>query len=559
MNSWMTDGMVDEVLTAPTVSDGVSVAAGAVVPAGALRVTSRAGTKWIMPDLIARQVRKAPSRPGFVTSEKVDIWSNSMNSWLDGVVVEVLTSPSVSDGRSLPLGTVLPIGTISVSSRAGTKWVLPEVASSLIRRHAVPVAGALGAETVSDGIKAFQTNPVAPAPVANVPRAAAQHQWQPHGQLLMPRTTAATPVAVQVSPHDDELGPTVMELPKRAAMPRMTGSVEDLGPTRHALPPKRLISVPGFKTGLGTAISEHTKRVGDGRHIGGVHNKLQQQQTVSASSACLISDATRAIQGPSPSNFQSGGSSASPSQWVSSGSSAPYMPHPTRIASMGSSGALSPRNAAHAPPLSVGCHSPHLTSMWGTLQPSSQPDSLEVSQRLACANELQRRLSGASGAPSGGSYDFGSSAPWAGPATSQVYSASPSGSSAFVSSNADSFHPPRASPSASASVSRSDTFPAQVSSSHPVSSSPYASSSVYASHDFGGTQSQQHVLRVLIGDGRWEELTFFSGGQPLQPAAEGFLQRHGVKTSFLPGLVEMMQAMISRRQMCESVDIIELL
>merc|ERR1719486_625321 len=133
-NSWMTDGRILEVLAAPAISEGPSPPAGVVMPVGAVKIASRAGTKWIMPDFISSQLRKVSQAP-LAIGEAVHIWSNSKSAWMtDGKVLEVLAAPVVSDGGSMPAGSVLPIGSVKVASDAGTKWILPDLVGIHLRK-----------------------------------------------------------------------------------------------------------------------------------------------------------------------------------------------------------------------------------------------------------------------------------------------------------------------------------------------------------------------------------------------------------------------------------------
>merc|ERR1712159_207179 len=126
-NAWMKNGEVIDVLQVPRVSEGPSPPAGVMMPVGAVRVSSVAGTKWIMPDAIGSQIRKVETG-GYSAGEHVHIWSNSMNAWMtDGEVLEVLSAPRISEGGSIPAGQLLPAGCVKVASTAGTKWVLPDL------------------------------------------------------------------------------------------------------------------------------------------------------------------------------------------------------------------------------------------------------------------------------------------------------------------------------------------------------------------------------------------------------------------------------------------------
>jgi len=120
------EGVVDEAFSTETLTEGFRV------PAGALKVSSAAGTKWVMPAHVARMLREgaAPTSPvaaGLASGEKVQVWSNSRKAWLDAVVLEVFTKSSVADGFQVPAGTV------KVISSAGQKWIQPAEVGTMLR------------------------------------------------------------------------------------------------------------------------------------------------------------------------------------------------------------------------------------------------------------------------------------------------------------------------------------------------------------------------------------------------------------------------------------------
>lgn len=69
-------------------------------------------------------------RPG----EKVQVWSNTKGTWMDGVVQQVFVVPTLAEGFSVAAGTV------KVVSGAGVKWVAPESIATMLRKvvHVAP-------------------------------------------------------------------------------------------------------------------------------------------------------------------------------------------------------------------------------------------------------------------------------------------------------------------------------------------------------------------------------------------------------------------------------------
>jgi len=135
--AWL-DASVDEAFSQSATAEGFSV------PAGTLKVRSAAGVKWILPEQVASMVRELTTgssasparRPGpyigptgnFVQGEKIQVWSDSRQLWLGGVVLEVFITASASEGFSVPAGTV------KVSSDAGVKWVAPQLVGKVLRK-----------------------------------------------------------------------------------------------------------------------------------------------------------------------------------------------------------------------------------------------------------------------------------------------------------------------------------------------------------------------------------------------------------------------------------------
>jgi len=121
------EGVVEEAFSTETLTEGFRV------PAGALKVSSAAGTKWVMPEHAAMTLREgvAPTSPtgvGLAGGQKVQVWSNSRAAWLDATVLEVFTKSSIADGFKVPAGTV------KVSSSAGHKWIQPAEVGTTLRK-----------------------------------------------------------------------------------------------------------------------------------------------------------------------------------------------------------------------------------------------------------------------------------------------------------------------------------------------------------------------------------------------------------------------------------------
>ena len=65
----------------------------------------------------------------YVKGEVVEVWSNSLKSWIsDAVVLEAPDRDCVIDGYAIPAGAV------KVTSSAGTKWILPDQVPSALRK-----------------------------------------------------------------------------------------------------------------------------------------------------------------------------------------------------------------------------------------------------------------------------------------------------------------------------------------------------------------------------------------------------------------------------------------
>jgi len=66
----------------------------------------------------------------YSVGEKVQVWSQSKNDWLQATVEAVFPRDAFADGYSVAAGTV------KVSSEAGIKWVMPDKVSALLRKTA---------------------------------------------------------------------------------------------------------------------------------------------------------------------------------------------------------------------------------------------------------------------------------------------------------------------------------------------------------------------------------------------------------------------------------------
>ncbi|CAE6969893.1 CPK34 [Symbiodinium natans] len=87
-------------------------------------------------ELVAVQdsLQSTASTAGYVSGEKVHIWSKSQGMWCtDGVVKKVL------DEDAPQMGYVLPAGSVQVMFSAGEKWVTPDQFPHVLRRpHGQP-------------------------------------------------------------------------------------------------------------------------------------------------------------------------------------------------------------------------------------------------------------------------------------------------------------------------------------------------------------------------------------------------------------------------------------
>jgi len=102
---------------------------GFKVPAGTVKVTSAAGVKWVLPDQRTKMLRRSSSAvTKYQKGDRVKVWSDSNQIWLDGVVEEAYSTVSAGNGFTIPAGTLL------VKSSAGaSKWILPENIDKTLR------------------------------------------------------------------------------------------------------------------------------------------------------------------------------------------------------------------------------------------------------------------------------------------------------------------------------------------------------------------------------------------------------------------------------------------
>ncbi|OLP90055.1 hypothetical protein AK812_SmicGene28424 [Symbiodinium microadriaticum] len=97
-----------------------------------------------MPDQISKTLRPSsssapapssslpPGSPDFAKGEKIQVWSESRQEWLLGVVQEVFSVDSKSEGFDVPAGSV------KVLSETGVKWVLPKDRARMLQKVQVP-------------------------------------------------------------------------------------------------------------------------------------------------------------------------------------------------------------------------------------------------------------------------------------------------------------------------------------------------------------------------------------------------------------------------------------
>eukprot|EP00933_Yihiella_yeosuensis_P054129 TRINITY_DN5249_c3_g1_i1.p1 TRINITY_DN5249_c3_g1~~TRINITY_DN5249_c3_g1_i1.p1 ORF type:complete len:795 (+),score=145.36 TRINITY_DN5249_c3_g1_i1:152-2536(+) len=101
------------------------------VPAGTLKVTYGTGAKWVLPKEVAKILRKAGSlEMKYKKGDRVQVWSDSKQTWLDAVVKGAFSEASRGDGFTIPAGSY------KVAADAGSvKWILPEQVDKLLRQQ----------------------------------------------------------------------------------------------------------------------------------------------------------------------------------------------------------------------------------------------------------------------------------------------------------------------------------------------------------------------------------------------------------------------------------------
>lgn len=100
---------------------------GYAIKAGAIKVRSIMGTKFVSADRVKDVVRK---RLAYAKGEKVQLWSASKKQWLDGKVVEAFDDDSfTAEGHAVKRGT------LKVAFSTGSKWVKPDEVEQSIRKR----------------------------------------------------------------------------------------------------------------------------------------------------------------------------------------------------------------------------------------------------------------------------------------------------------------------------------------------------------------------------------------------------------------------------------------
>jgi len=151
--AWV-DAVVEEAFAEATNFEGFAV------PAGMLKVRSATSVKWVRPEQawMVREVGTGAcaqllSRdPGFAKGEKIQVWSDSRQLWLGGVVLEAFATAGTADGFTVPAGT------LKVSSDAGVKWVSPALASKILRK--VDLCGSVAAPDLKAVLAELLQDPV---------------------------------------------------------------------------------------------------------------------------------------------------------------------------------------------------------------------------------------------------------------------------------------------------------------------------------------------------------------------------------------------------------------
>lgn len=217
--------------------------------------------------------------------------------------------------------------------------------------------------------------------------------------------------------------------------------------------------------------------------------------------------------------------------------------------------------------------------------PVQQPQSLDVSQRMARANDLMQRLmgpGGANGSAAVGARGSGAPQPQAAPlpfnlntpnllnwAREQHAHHGQARGAGLGGAGADGFEPPPPRQAPAASQVADPDLDFGLSTLHdlppPPRNAPAAQAGPSGSFALGGSGrggegcgGSRYSLTVLTSDSRWETLGFYAG-ENLDQKGEEFLAQKGLKAAFHPGLVSKMRSMITMGQAQASVDIVDLL
>jgi len=131
--AWV-DGVVDLLASCACQIEGYDI------PAGALKVSTASGCKWILPHQIKDVVQKSGPRVmsaiqeedteevAFCEKQKVQVYSASRDAWFDGVVEKIAASDCKLEGYDVPKGAM------KLSTKAGSKWVLPHEVKKFVRK-----------------------------------------------------------------------------------------------------------------------------------------------------------------------------------------------------------------------------------------------------------------------------------------------------------------------------------------------------------------------------------------------------------------------------------------
>lgn len=123
----------------PIFRPSIGVGTGARLGLGALSVSSssqasmatvppREGRRGSGSSSASGSMPLVPTSPPYAPGLRIQVWSNTKGSWVDGVVEEVFSAPCLREGFHVPAGC------IKVKSTAGIKWVQPGEVSRTLRR-----------------------------------------------------------------------------------------------------------------------------------------------------------------------------------------------------------------------------------------------------------------------------------------------------------------------------------------------------------------------------------------------------------------------------------------